>query len=203
MPSRSEARSTSLRPPTKAATGSRVGITARAWLPGPAQDSYERALAGFVDWLQNVRGATVTLIPQVTSDYQGDDDRIVARRVASHCTTTPCLVDGRLDHRTLCAVYADLDYLVGTRFHSVIFGLLSGTPALAIEYEHKTSGIMGDLGLSEWVIPIREVSDAALRMRFLDLEAARPDYERQIKQRLPDYVDRANDFVTVLRRAVA
>lgn len=190
--------------PVRAGTGGghpRVGITARAWLPGPAQESYERSLAAFADWLDG-RGAFVTLVPQVTSDYQGDDDRLVSRRVASYCSSSPEVMDTRLDHRALRAVYADLDYVVGTRFHSVIFSLTAGTPALAIEYEHKTSGIMGDLGLSQWVIPIREVTSARLCDRFAALESAGADYHREIKQRLPHYIDRADGFVDVLRRAV-
>jgi colanic acid/amylovoran biosynthesis protein len=190
--------------PVRAGAGDghpRVGITARAWLPEPAQQSYERSLAGLTDWLQG-RGAVVTLVPQVTSDYHGDDDRLVSRRVASYCTSSPDIIDTRLDHRALRALYADLDFVVGTRFHSVIFSLTAGTPALAIEYEHKTSGIMSDLGLNEWVIPITEVTTERLCDLFMALESAGADYQREIKQRLPHYIDRADAFVDVLRRAV-
>jgi colanic acid/amylovoran biosynthesis protein len=180
----------------------RVGITARAWLPGPGQESYERSLAAFVDWLHLSRGAFVTLVPQVTSSYRGDDDRLVSRRVASYCTSAPQVIDIQLDHEELRAVYGGLDYVVGTRFHSVIFSLTTGTPALAIEYEHKTSGIMGDLGLDDWVVPILEVTGPLLCARFAALERGRSDYERLIKERLPDYVSRAQGFVGVLRGSV-
>ncbi len=179
-----------------------VGITARAWLTGPDQQSYERSLATFIDWLSESRGASVTLVPQVTSDYQEDDDRLVSRRISSYCSSSPEVIDTQLDHVKLRAVYGDLDYVVGTRFHSVIFALTSGIPALAIEYEHKTSGIMDDLGLADWVIPMREVTAARLRDRFVALEHARSDYERHLREHLPDYVRRAQDFADVLRRAV-
>ena len=43
---------------------------------------------------------------------------------------------------------------MGTRFQSVVLSLMSGTRAVAIEYEHKTRGIMRDLGLEAWVPPI-------------------------------------------------
>ena len=48
-----------------------------------------------------------------------------------------------------------LDYLVGTRFHSVIFALAARVPCIAIGYEHKTRGIMRDLSLDGWVLPAR------------------------------------------------
>ena len=180
----------------------RVGITARAWLPGRGQEAYERSLAAFTDWLHRSRGAVVTLVPQVTSDYGDDDDRRVSRRIASYCSTEPIVIEEQLDHPTLRAVYRSLDYVVGTRFHSVIFSLTGGTPALAIEYEHKASGIMADLGLAEWVLPMATVTTTALCDRFAALEEARSDYERQMKERLPDYEARARGFVDVLRRSV-
>jgi colanic acid/amylovoran biosynthesis protein len=188
--------------PTDGAGHPRVALTARAWLPGAEQSNYERSLAGFVDWLHATRGAEVILVPQVTSDYQGDDDRLVSRRVASSCRCAPLVMEAQLDHRELRSVYRSADYVVGTRFHSVIFSLTAGTPALAIEYEHKTSGIMSDLGLAEWVIPIRAVTTNLLCTRFAALEAAAADYERQIKEKLPDYTGRAQDFVEILRRSM-
>ena len=180
-----------------------VGITARQWLRGPDQESYERSLAAFVDWLEDSEGAFVTLIPQVTSHYQNDDDRLVSRRIASYCRSSPKVLDSELSHRELRDLYGNLDYLVGTRFHSVIFSLTVGTPALAIEYERKTSGIMKDLGLDEWVIPIHEVSAPRLRHDFLELKARRDTYLRVLHQSLPAYVGRAQEFSTVLRTSVA
>jgi polysaccharide pyruvyl transferase WcaK-like protein len=180
----------------------RVGITARAWLPERKQESYERSLAAFVDWLQQSRGAMVTLVPQVTSKYQGDDDRIVTRRVASYCATAPAVIEDQLDHVALRNLYGDFDFVVGTRFHSVIFSLTSGTPALAIEYEHKTSGIMGDLGLGQWVMPIEAVTADRLCRRFEALEAAGADYHRLLKEELPAYIGRARRFVRALEQSV-
>jgi colanic acid/amylovoran biosynthesis protein len=84
----------------------------------------------------------------------------------------------------------------------VIFSLTSGTPALAIEYEHKTSGIMGDLGLGQWVMPIEAVTADRLCRRFEDLEAADADYQRHLREALPDYIGRARRFVRVLEESV-
>jgi colanic acid/amylovoran biosynthesis protein len=104
----------------------------------------------------------VVLIPQVTTDYLGDDDRIVERRIAGYCGSSPLRIDERVDFRDLKGLYSACDLMLGTRFHSVIFALTSMVPCLAIEYEHKTRGIMRDLGLEEWVLPIDEVSHARL-----------------------------------------
>ncbi|MDX3071859.1 polysaccharide pyruvyl transferase family protein [Streptomyces sp. MI02-7b] len=177
-----------------------VGLTARRWLAPAAQERYERALAETIDALQ-ADGARAVLIPQVTTDYLGDDDRIVERRIAGHCRTAPLRIEERVDYRDLKGLYSECSLLIGTRFHSVIFSLTSGVPCVAIEYEHKTRGIMADLGLSEWVLPIAEVTHADLWALVSKLRANPEEYRTALRQRLPAYIDQAEEFPALLRAA--
>ncbi|MER7844415.1 polysaccharide pyruvyl transferase family protein [Kitasatospora sp. NPDC096077] len=177
-----------------------VGVTARQWLAAAEQDRYERALAQTIDAVR-ATGAQVVLIPQVTTDYLGDDDRIVDRRIAGHCATPPLRVDERVDFRELKGLYGECAYVLGTRFHSVIFALTSGVPCIAIEYEHKTRGIMRDLGLESWVLPIAEVSAASLGALVERLRLGREEYLRVLAERLPGYVARAEELPELLRAA--
>ncbi len=69
--------------------------------------------------------------------------------------------------REIKSVYACMDYLVGTRFHSVIFAQSAGIPCLAISYGgNKAKGIMADMGLSDYVIPIEQVTGEVLCSMF-------------------------------------
>lgn len=55
----------------------------------------------------------------------------------------------------LKSIYSQFDYLVGTRFHSVIFALAEGIPAMAITYGgNKGDGIMKDFGLEDLTVKI-------------------------------------------------
>ncbi len=180
--------------------GQLVGVTARRWLAPAEQEGYERALAATIDMLQ-ADGARVVLIPQVTTDYLGDDDRIVERRIAGYCTSAPLRLDEQLDYRELKGLYTECSLLIGTRFHSVIFSLTSGVPCVAIEYEHKTRGIMADLGLEEWVLPIAEVTVARLWPLVARLRADPAAYRELLQQRIPGYVREAEQFRELLREA--
>ncbi|GAA1943538.1 polysaccharide pyruvyl transferase family protein [Kitasatospora viridis] len=177
-----------------------VGVTARQWLTADQQNAYERALAATIDAVR-ATGAQVVLIPQVTTDYLGDDDRIVERRIAAHCATPPLRVDEQVDFRELKGLYAECAYVLGTRFHSVIFALTSGVPCIAIEYEHKTRGIMRDLGLESWVLPIADASAESLGALVDRLRTERAQYLRVLAERLPDYVARAEELPQLLRAA--
>ncbi|GAB2862186.1 hypothetical protein GCM10027074_31870 [Streptomyces deserti] len=178
-----------------------VGITARRWLTPAAQDRYERELARTIDAVQ-ATGARAVLIPQVSTDYLGDDDRICERRIAAHCTSGPLMVDEVVDYRDLKGLYDECTLLIGTRFHSVIFSLTSDVPCVAIEYEHKTRGIMADLGLGEWVLPIADVTHDRLWALVEPLLKDPAPYRRLLDANLPDYVARARSLPARLREAV-
>jgi colanic acid/amylovoran biosynthesis protein len=180
-----------------------VGITARAWLPGAGQYAYERAVAEFIERLSRQPGVKVVVIPQVTATDQNDDDRAVGRRIQELVGGGGNVVflDRRFTHYEIKSVFACLDYLVGTRFHSVIFALTENVPALAIEYEHKTSGIMRDLGLEDWVLAIEDVTADRLASLFARLMRERDDYLRQLHKVLPDYIASARASGNLIKEA--
>ncbi|WP_164842384.1 polysaccharide pyruvyl transferase family protein [Actinoplanes solisilvae] len=168
-----------------------VGVTVREWLDPAGQERYERAVAGAADAAVEEFGATVVFVPQVTSERQDDDDRTCGRRVADRMRHPATVLDESYDHRTIKALYAGLDLLVGTRFHSVIFAMTALVPVLAIEYEHKTTGIMRDLGLDEWVHDIATVDRDTLVASLRDLFARRDEVVAQLAERMPGYQARA------------
>jgi colanic acid/amylovoran biosynthesis protein len=179
-----------------------LGLTARRWLDPAGQDAYERALAEVVDRVQ-ARGLRVVLIPQVSTGYLGDDDVLVERRIAAHCRTAPLAVEEGADYRALHSLYGECTLLIGTRFHSVIFALTSGVPCAAIGYEHKTAGIMAELGLGDWVVPIEEVTAERLWALVEPLLGpAADDYRALLADRMPGYVAEAERLPALLREAV-
>jgi colanic acid/amylovoran biosynthesis protein len=178
-----------------------VGVTVRQWLPGPAQARYERAVAELCEHVVDT-GAEVVFVPQVTAVHHGDDDRIASRRVADLIRRDQHVhvITGSYDCDQIKALYGSLDLTVGTRFHSVIFSLTALVPALAIEYEHKTGGIMKDLGLSEWVCDISEVTGPQLVELYDQLVLSAADYRTHLLRVLPGYVERAHHAADEIER---
>jgi len=88
--------------------------------------------------------------------------------------------------------------LLGTRFHSVIFSLTSYVPVLAIEYEHKTSGIMHDLKLEEWVIKIEDATARNLTALLQKLARHQPEYRAHLHKYLPRYLRKAQKTAALL-----
>lgn len=74
--------------------------------------------------------------------------------------------------RNLKSLYSHMDFVVGTRFHSVIFSLSECVPSLAVTYGgNKGQGIMKDLGLQEFAISMSESNSKDLIEKFKDLSS--------------------------------
>lgn len=180
-----------------------VGFTVRQWLDPKKQTRYEAAVASAADYFIEQHGVKVVFMPQVTSTYQQDDDRIASKRVhdkMSHPDQAHVIMQD-LDHLEVKALYDNLEFIVGTRFHSVIFSLTSYVPAIAIEYEHKTSGIMADLDLSKWVLKIDTVTGEALAEKIDEIVAHRESYLAHLKKVMPPYLLHAKDTNRLIKEA--
>ena len=177
-----------------------VGVTVRRWLDPSRQQKYEQAIAQTVDYLTSHYQAAVVFIPQVTSSLGGDDDRMTAEKVYAKIKhkSHVYLLGEHYTHQQIKSLYNALDLIIGTRFHSVIFSLTSLVPALAIEYEHKTSGIMRDLGLEQWVIRIEDVTAGRLTAALHKLLRERAHYKSYLSSRLPSYLRQARDTIGML-----
>ena len=146
-----------------------MGVTVRRWFRRQAdQLRYEEVLAAFVDWLIGDENAQVVFVPQVTYAL---GRRRRSRRGPAHrgspaaARAAPTCVEAELRPGEIKGLCGQMTYFVGTRMHSNIFALSMGVPVLAIGYLPKTSGLMEQLGLGEWTVPIDSLELPCCRTR--------------------------------------
>lgn len=178
-----------------------VGITARQWMSKKEQTSYEKHIATFADFAIREKHMQVLFIPQVTSVMHNDDDSKVEKRIMKYMKEKEyvwCL-GKNYTHQEIKNIYGMLHYLIGTRMHSNIFALLGNVPVIAIAYEYKTQGIMQDLGLMEWVLPIEKVTAEGLINAFSKLIKKSREYLALLDQTLPSYREEANKAILAVK----
>jgi polysaccharide pyruvyl transferase WcaK-like protein len=83
--------------------------------------------------------------------------------------------------------------------HSNIFALIGIIPVIAIGYLHKTSGIAKMVGIEDWVIDIREMSESELINKIDNLLKKRSEYVDQLKNKMPTLVKEANKAGILIR----
>lgn len=158
-----------------------VAITLRELEPfdkrlGTTQQAYEQAFAEVVDRLME-DGYQVLVLSTCTSiDRYNRDDRMVALRMAQYVKHPEQLhiAMDELNDVELGKILAECDLTIGTRLHSAIISMNFGTPAIAINYEHKSAGIMQQLGMPEMAIDIRHLLDGSMKGVVADILAQLP-----------------------------
>jgi colanic acid/amylovoran biosynthesis protein len=167
--------------------GLQIGATARSWLESPSrQEAYIQAFSTFLDYLANEKEARIVFLPQVTYSKGSDDDRLIAREIRrrSRFKDSMLLVEDELDPVQLKSHCSQMDYFIGTRFHSCIYSLSMNVPTVAIAYQYKTIGIMDQLGLEDYVIPIEKIDAGSLMEVFENLVRNRV----RIRETLPLHI---------------
>jgi len=167
----------------------RVGFTVRHWFRRESdQLRYEGVLAAFVDWLITEEKADVVFVPQVTHTLADDDDRAVARRIVGRLRHPggAQVLEAELRPGEIKGLCGQMTYFVGTRMHSSIFALSMGVPVLAIACQPKTSGLMEQLGLGEWMVPIDSLRPHSLQDAYRRLVARGPDVRRRLASTIPE-----------------
>jgi colanic acid/amylovoran biosynthesis protein len=164
-----------------------VAITVRPYrFPGEAAPdrAYQRYLDAILYFIKYLVAQDMypVFVTQVAGPGAHENDRLAIQAIRQHLGN---LATGWLDLEEECqvlkAVYGCFDYVVGTRFHSVIFAQGCGVPSLAIAYGgNKGTGIMRDLHMGDLVIPIDQVTGESLVHHFQMLT----DQELSIQGRL-------------------
>lgn len=154
-----------------------VGMTARPWKYLNHRSSeliynrYVEELSNFITKsIEAYYNLEFLLIPQVIGPDPREDDSLALNDIKKRLNPVIAKKVSMLRRETrlpeeLIKIYSELDLLVGTRMHSVIFALISGVPSIAISYlGPKHLGIMKEFGFERFVTSIDKVeADDLLR----------------------------------------
>jgi|HubBroStandDraft_6_1064221.scaffolds.fasta_scaffold623808_2 colanic acid/amylovoran biosynthesis protein len=123
--------------------------------PASQQRLYFHAVAAAADYVVEHHAGRVLVLPQTLEDLRAG--RLVQAQI-NHQDALLVLEDD-LAPSQLQELYAGCSLVLGTRMHANILAMCVNTPVVAIGYQPKTAGIMSDLRLGEWVVPIEELDD--------------------------------------------
>ncbi|RCU49460.1 colanic acid biosynthesis pyruvyl transferase WcaK [Corallincola holothuriorum] len=149
--------------------GRTVAITLRKLAPfdkrlGVSQEEYELAFSRIVNSLNDQGYQVIALSTCTGIDSYHNDDRMIAYSVGQNVTDSNAyhIAMDELNDVQLGSVLSDCVLTVGTRLHSAIISKNYGTPAIALNYEHKSLGIMQQLGLEDYAFEVKALFSDAL-----------------------------------------
>lgn len=189
-----------------------VGMTVRPWrFPGsenPEQlfDRYLNSLKELIVYL-NDRGYKVALFNQSIGPNAHEDDRNAIERLIQICNNNQRNLFTWVNEDPTCdllkAVYANMYFFVGTRFHSLIFSMTSEVPSISIAYGgNKGVGIMEEFDLGEYVVKIDDVTTDRLRTLFDKAIANYSEIKGKLAAKLPYLEEQRKETIEMIKKAV-
>jgi len=172
----------------------KVGITVRKWFRRRRrQQQYERTMGEFVNWLISEMGIFIFFIPQVTFKKGKDDDWVAAKDIYPYIKSKDSiyLIEEELNPQQIKGVCGKMNFFIGTRMHSNIYALSMNVPTLAIAYQPKTKGIMEQLGLENFVLPVENLNLSILKEKFKLLLDRQVEIRDCLKKKIPEICQRA------------
>lgn len=136
-----------------------LGVTPRPWDVAVSQEAWETGLAEHLAAFARSVDAQILLLPF----HAGYDDPALERlqaklRAAGVPAGDVRLASPGLSPAEIAAVIGRCDLLVGLRLHSVLFALLSGTPAVALAYDPKVRSLARLAGHEELCLDLADLS---------------------------------------------
>lgn len=175
----------------------KVGITVRPYRfdghpnPKKAYQNYIDSFVTFINYLTE-KGYFPILIAQTMGPSYNEDDNEAINLIASQINdkgSFSIISDLALNAKEIKKIYASMDYVVGTRFHSVIFSLSSEVPSIAVSYGgNKGKGIMKELGLDDYEISIENLSSDFLIEKFKSMEINKDKYITTLRIKMNEYL---------------
>lgn len=183
-----------------------IGMTVRDWNFPEVSDTefhrnkYIESIRYAINHLADKYRAKVLLMPQVLGPNPFNDDRIISREILANIDPSKAdLLDYDFHPRELKYLYSKMDMFVGTRMHSNIFALSTNVPTVAINYEHKTKGIMNMLELNDYVVDIKDIEPKSF-IEMIDMcWENKSILQKELSQKIPAVIDKAEIPAKVLK----
>ncbi|MEN3260457.1 colanic acid biosynthesis pyruvyl transferase WcaK [Sodalis endosymbiont of Spalangia cameroni] len=159
---------------------------------GITQQEYMAAFANLINEITRSGKQVIAFSTCTGIDSYHNDDRMIALQMKD-------IVESPDKFHVIMDEFNDLELgdllshckmTIGTRLHSAIISMNFGTPAIAINYEHKSLGIMQQLGLPELAADINELINGQLIVKYQNLIENISSLELQVKNAVEQEQDK-------------
>lgn len=108
-------------------------------------------------------------------DVESDNDacRVLKESLAPELRRRVRVVTGDYDAHQLKGIIRQCDFFIGARMHSCIAALSQGVPCVGVAYSMKFRGVFESVGMADWVVDARSMSNDEAVAAILSLYAGR------------------------------
>lgn len=149
---------------------------------------YREMLPRLISRLATAHAGEIWLVPHAfapSDDVESDPEacRNVRAGLPPGVQKRVRIVAGEYDCHELKGIIGKCDFFVGSRMHSCIAALSQGIPCVGVAYSQKFAGVFETVGMSDWVIDARAVTEEQAITRVLELYRQRDMVRGELSRR--------------------
>lgn len=168
-----------------------------------AANHYVKILVDIGNYIIEHLGANLLLLPNeiYVPGSMGADDRFICGIIQSHIRRYDhCfVVRDQLSSEAIKSLIGQADLLVGSRFHSLVFGLSQGVPVIALGWSHKYPELLRSFGMERYAVEHNRMDS----LEIITLVKQAWDQRESLKNRICDVVPILQDKVEQMFDEVA
>jgi colanic acid/amylovoran biosynthesis protein len=100
---------------------------------------------------------TIVMLPQIYNDkYKNDKIYFQSLKEKANCENV-IVLDDTINSDVQQTIIAGSKFVIGSRYHSIVFAINNNKPVLALSYEHKIAGLLHILDMKNSLVYFDEV----------------------------------------------
>ncbi len=170
------------------------------------ENKYIQILLALSQYCMHTLNADILLVPNeiipdtFSEKERANDDRRICQMLNEMINDPErCyLVDKYRSSEEIMAFVSQVDLLVSSRFHALIFGLHHAIPVMAISWSHKYKELFSLFGLDEFVLEWDAMNEDSAIALLKKLDVRQEEIRKKISAELPQLKSKADEMFTKL-----
>lgn len=164
-----------------------------------SHEEYVQRMATIFKRILNEYNSVILIIPMEDKSF-GQGDRTIAGEMIDLAGETDRIqvAKGDLNPVETASLIAGCDVFIGTKTHSIVYGLKTATPTLSISYQQKSTEFMKLFGMERFAVPMAELDADRVMAVFDELVADRAAVKKQLldcSRTVAEKVQRNNELL--------
>ena len=176
------------RVPVRKFSSPSVGVSIGVYSQSLSEKDFEKFLsenAKALDKIVELYDFDVCFFPHFLTGFENDDfevSNIVKGKMKNSDRARVFKIDS-LDEFKLCLEQMEL--LISSKMHPMVLATSGYVPTVCIAYDHKQTGFLRDLGLTEYLIDLKDVDSEAIVSRVGKVIENRAEIVALLKEKIP------------------
>lgn len=165
-----------------------------------SRDEYVKLMSDILNQIIKTHNCQILFIPMETYRSGNPGDRIMIKDIADKINFKGAydIVDGDLTSSETESLIATTDVFVGTKTHSIVYGLKNCIPTLSIAYQEKSNQFMKSFDVLENSIDLEKLNTNDFMNIFDRIYESPEEYSDKQKSALDKIVSKAKENNTLL-----